>query len=89
MFEQKYTTGWESQARTLNTDVLGNNKSGWIIIGNIVEDHYEWIENFKAVHPLYGFVEGNFETGVKASSQDTLKQFLKDHPFEEWDYQDI
>ena len=48
-------------ARTLDSEEIGNNNSGWIIRGKIVSDHYEWVNDFEAFHNDYGFVFGNFE----------------------------
>jgi hypothetical protein len=76
-------------AQTLNTDCVGNNKSGWTITGQIHEDYYEWVNYFEAAHPVYGTVKGDFEKEVYASSEASLLQFLIDHPFECWDYYDI
>lgn len=89
MFTKKYTKEFSHFARTLPADCIGNNKSGWIIEGEIHEDYYLWVNEFKAFHPNYGYVEGDFETAVKATSEKTLNKFLEDHPFEEWDYYDI
>lgn len=78
-----------SDAHTLEPEYIGNNDSGWIITGQIIEDYYTWVNDFEAFHLEYGFVKGNFEDKVYASSEETLNQFLKDHPFTVWDYQDI
>jgi len=64
-------------------------RSGWTITGKVVEDHYTWINEFKATHPLYGSVKGNFERKVVATSEARFNHFYKNHPPESWDYEDI
>lgn len=77
-------------ARTLNPEDLGfHEKSGWTIEGEVHEDWYEWVNDFVAVHPVYGKIEGNFEDAVTADTQIALDHFLINHPFYEWDYYDI
>ncbi len=79
-----------SQARSLDQGNLGfNETSGWTIEGLILEDYYLWVSDFKATHPKYGIVEGDFENEVRADSQEALDHFLKYHPYYEWDYHDI
>jgi hypothetical protein len=62
---------------------------GWTIEGEICEDYYLWVNDFKAHHPIFGFVRGNFESVVEATSEEALEHFLKNHPIEVWDYWDI
>lgn len=77
-------------ARTLSPSNLGENDSGWIITGEVHEDYYRWVNEFKAYHPAKNWrVEGDFEEIVKATNQKALNHFLEHHPFEEWDYYDI
>lgn len=80
---------WGHNMRTLPTSYLGENESGWTVTGNIREDYYEWVADFQAVHPEHGSIEGNFEGIVCAQTAAGLKHFLKNHPYEEWDSQDI
>lgn len=78
-----------SEARTLNTDCVGNNKSGWQVKAKVHEDYYEWVNYFEAFHPDFGLVFGDFESCVTASNEAALAHFLEHHPLEEWDYYDI
>lgn len=64
-------------------------ESGWTIQGEIQEDYYEWVNDFKATHPHYGKVVGNFERKVWASSEEAFTHFWDNHEPEAWDYQDI
>ena len=85
---------------TLHADILGpnaqsgqestcTNKSGWTVTAVLQEDYYLWVNDFKATHPKYGIVEGNFENTVKATSQEAFNHFWKNHEPEAWDYWDI
>ena len=81
---------FDSMARTLSPGNLGYHEdSWWTIEGEIHEDYYEWVNDFVATHPIYGKIEGNFETEVTAKSQEALDHFLEHHHYEEWDYYDI
>lgn len=62
---------------------------GWHIKGKIIEDYFEWVNDFVAIHPEYGKVHGNFEYKVYADSEEGFKHFMKNHPPEAWDYGDI
>ena len=87
MIEVQYTKYFPSMARTLSRRYIGDNDSGWIIIGPVHED---WVNEFKAYHPAKNWrVGGDFEESVKATNQKALNHFLEHHPFEEWDYHDI
>ena len=86
MFEVKYHRDFNSQARTLSPSYIGNNASGWIITGVIHEDYYRWVNEFHAYHPAKNWrVDGDFEDLIKATSPDALDDFLKHHPFDEWE----
>lgn len=63
--------------------------SGWTITGEIHEDYYTWVNEFKATHPKYGTVEGDFESEVKADSEEAFAHFYANHPPGAWDYGDI
>lgn len=90
MIEVQYRKDFSSQARTLPPACLGANASGWHITGDIHEDYYEWVNEFRAVHTgKMWHVYGDFEGLIKASSPEALEDFLKHHPFTEWDYYDI
>lgn len=52
--------------------------SGWIVKGRIAGDYWSWVKRFEATHPEHGFVKGNFERSVYASSEQALRQFLND-----------
>lgn len=82
-------SGFASLARTLPSDCVGNNTSGWQVKARIQEDYFIWVNYFEAFHPDYGIVFGDFEKQVCASLGDALQHFLTHHPFEEWDYDDI
>ncbi len=62
---------------------------GWTITGVIHEDDYYWVNEFSATHPRLGFVKGDFEKQVRASSEKAFKHFWKHHQPEAWDYGDI
>jgi len=64
-------------------------QSGWSIDGEIHEDYYEWVNFFKATHPTYGVVEGDFESEVVADSEEAFQHFYRNHPPVAWDYGDI
>lgn len=76
-------------ARTLDPSDLGYQDSGWIIEGEVMEDWYEWVNDFEAFHPDYGVVSGNYETSITGYSQEAVDHFMKHHPAYEWDYWDI
>jgi hypothetical protein len=63
--------------------------SGWTITGKISEDYYTWVNDFMAYNPDFGWVEGNFEDKVYATSEEAFKHFWKNHQPQAWDYQDI
>ena len=78
-------------ALTLDPLYIGKHEDGWEIIGGIHEDYYEWINSFVAYkheYP-YGFVAGDFEDEVVASSEEVYQEFVKRYPPEAWDYGDI
>ena len=77
------------EAYTLSPVHLGENESGWVITGDIKEDYYTWVNEFEAVHPIYGKVWGNFEYEVYADSEEGYEHFFQNHTPEEWDYWDI
>jgi len=62
---------------------------GWVITGKIIEDYYVWVNSFVAYHPIYGFVCGDFEDTVYASSEEAFAHFWQHHEPEAWDYEDI
>lgn len=84
-----HTKKFSSEAYTLSADIVGQNKSGWFVSGNICDDYYVWVNDFEAHHPVYGCVRGNFEDKVEASSQAAFDHFVKHHAPQEWDYWDI
>jgi hypothetical protein len=63
--------------------------SGWTISGEVREDYYEWVNDFKATHPVLGEVAGNFESEVTATSGEAFQDFWKNHEPHAWDYADI
>jgi len=88
-YEVSFSKNYSSQARTLPAVNGYFKETGWHIEGEICEDYYKWINDFNAFHPIHGRVTGDFESLVKASSKEAYEQFLKDHPYDEWDYGDI
>lgn len=76
-------------AYTLNPDDIGKHASGWEISGEIIRDYYEWVNQFKAEHPTYGKVYGDFEDVVFADSNEGFRHFFENHPPCAWDYGDI
>lgn len=88
MFEKEFkTTG--SLANTLPPECIGKNESGWEINGQIHEDYYTWVNEFEAVHPIYGRVWGDFEKKVFADTAKGFNHFIENHSPESWDYDDI
>lgn len=63
--------------------------SGWTISGMVHEDYYTWVNDFEASHPVYGKVQGNFESEVTADSEEAFQHFWKHHEPDAWDYADI
>ena len=61
----------------------------WTITGRICEDMRTWVNEFEAVHPLFGRVWGNFEEEVHADSEEGFQHFYANHKPEEWDYADV
>lgn len=64
-------------------------ESGWTITGAISEDYFEWVNDFTAVHPVYGRASGNFEGTVRFESEEAFNHFWKNHEPDAWDYSDI
>lgn len=62
---------------------------GWTITGEVHEDWVTWVNEFKAEHPLFGKVWGNFEERVFADSEEGFENFYENHTPEAWDYCDI
>lgn len=79
--ENGYTKDKDIQKKT-HTD-------GWTIQGEVHEDYYEWVNDFKATHPIYGKVWGNFEDEVFADSEEGYNHFYTNHEPQAWDYMDI
>lgn len=78
-----------SNAYTLRPEYIGVNESGWEISGKIHEDYYEWVNDFEAIHPVFGKVWGNFEDKVFADSEEGYNHFFENHKPINWDYWDI
>ncbi len=79
----------EDLAYTLRPSDLGVNASGWTIDGAIIEDYYEWVNEFEATHPDFGRVWGDYEDVVYADSKEAFDDFYQKHPPDQWDYWDI
>lgn len=66
------------------------NSSGWTMTGIVHEDYYfMWVNEFKAQHPTFGRVHGDFEKKVFADSQEGFDHFWENHKPEAWNYLDI
>lgn len=88
-FRNEPHRNYGSPALTLDPDHIGSHPDGWTIEGEIHEDYYEWVNEFKASHPTYGLVWGDFESFVFASSEEAYQHFYQNHPPSSWDYWDI
>jgi len=64
-------------------------EDGWTVKGEIKEDYYIWVNEFEANHPEYGKVWGDFESVVRADSEEGFQHFYENHQPTEWDYGDI
>lgn len=80
---EPYTSEWNSP------EYSKTHPDGWIITAKVQEDYYEWINDFKAEHPIYGKVWGNFQDKVYADSEEGYQHFYKNHTPNAWDYGDI
>lgn len=102
MICKKFGTDFNSSggALTLSTsEVTEGNESqgvhirkhddGWIIMGEIHEDYYAWVNKFVALHEYHGIVCGDFESEIYASSEEGFKDFYDKHTPNAWDYGDI
>ncbi len=77
-------------ARTLYASYLGfHPKTGWWIQGGFIDELFGWVNDFYATHEDFGYVEGNFESEVRATSKKAYEDFIKHYPYLEWDYGDI
>lgn len=88
VFTKRYFTPGHL-ASTLKVEDLGAHDSGWTISGEIVEDWCKWVNAFEATHPELGWVKGDFEKEVTASSERAFEHFFSHHPPENWDYHGI
>jgi len=91
MITKKFGVDFDSEdgALTLRPADIGIHEDGWTITGEIHEDYYEWVNDFEAVHPVYGRVWGDFEKEVYADNEEGYQNFYKNHTPEAWDYGDI
>lgn len=89
-FAQELNTRWiHHLAYTLSPGEIGEHDDGWVITGQVHEDWYEWVNEFEAIHPVFGRVWGDFESVVYADSKDGFDHFFEHHTPQEWDYWDI
>lgn len=65
--------------------MIATHASGWTISGVLHEDWFTWVTDFKATHPLYGKIVGNFMTKVKVPSEEAFRHFMKHHAPNDWD----
>ncbi len=102
MIKKIYGIDFTSQggALTLNVDEVSDadpiggshsktHSDGWTITGTVCEDYYRWVNWFKAEHPVFGLVEGDFECEVIATSEEGFQHFYENHEPEAWDYRSI
>ncbi|WP_415912337.1 hypothetical protein [Neptuniibacter sp. QD37_11] len=96
----KCAAKWDDNALTLSVDEVSApevgsgvhtrvHASGWVISGEVKEDQYTWVNDFVAYHAQLGFVCGDFEEEVYASSEEAFKHFYLHHTPVSWDYGDI
>lgn len=76
-------------ASTLDPEYLGTHNNGWTINGEVHEDYYTWVNEFEAVHLIFGRVWGNFEYTVYADTREGYSDFVNHFPVSYWDYWDI
>ena len=62
---------------------------GWTITGYVHVNYASWVNDFEAKHPTHGWVKGNFDTKVTASSDVAYHDFYQNHTPRLWDYMDI
>lgn len=85
-----HVKGYDTEAYTLNHEWANKtHKNGWTITAQVKEDYYRWVNTFKAEHPKYGRVSGDFETQVWADSKEGYADFFKNFPPHRWNYWDI
>lgn len=104
MFEVdfSYISGQSNNAYTLPSEAVCHegqertgvvlsrlHKDGWLISGLVHEDYYVWVNDFSAVHEVYGRVWGDFEDKVFADSEAGYQHFILHHHPESWCYWDI
>lgn len=103
MITKKYGKDFSSEGGALTldtqevTDVEGteagvhtrHHDDGWVITGRVHEDYYTWVNSFAAYHYTLGWVCGDFEEEVYASSEEAFNDFYSKHKPEAWDYGDI
>jgi len=68
MIEKRFMVD-EYYAHTLSAEYIGCNESGWCISGEIKEDHYLWVNEFDAKHPIYGRLCCDFEKIVYVATE--------------------
>lgn len=78
-------------AYTLEPEYIDKAKDfGWVFHTEVVEDFYEWINEFCAVRLTdHAAVWGDFEKVVYASTKDAADEFMRLFPPQVWDYLDI
>lgn len=64
-------------------------ENGWTITAFISENYYRWVNEFSAVHPVFGNVWGDFQNFVYADSEEGFQDFYNKFPPNEGDYHDI
>lgn len=81
-----YFTDEQYPTRSVYTKEHDN---GWKLTALIHEDYFYWVNEFSAVHPTLGEVSGDFESVVNSTSKKAYEDFVKNFPYETWDYGDI
>ncbi len=84
-----------TKPKSNQVDVLGNkvwrktHPSGWTIEGIIEEDYYLYVDEFTAIHPIYGTIIAYLDDEIIASSKEAYDHFIENHPLEIFDLGDI
>lgn len=66
---------------------------GWEVEAEVIEDHYSWVDTFRAIHATHGAVGGSFDSGVEADSAESLAALIDGintvGGWRYWDHADI
>ncbi len=76
----------------IDTDIIYEKMhlSGWKISANVNADWYVWIENFTAVHPTFGTLNGFLDKHyIEVETYEAYEHFIKNHSITFTDLGDI